>query len=239
MHATSPTASPNLLLASLSSSDRGLLQAHLQPVTLALRQVLEKPDKRVHAVYFPEAGFASVVAVQTDDTQVEVGLIGREGMTGLTIVLGNHRAPHATYMQAAGKGQCIKAVELRKAMQASPSLRGVLLKYVQVFMVQTAHTAVANARAKIEERLARWILMAHDRLDGMSLPLTHEFLSLMLGVRRAGVTEALHVLEAEKLIRSARGEVVVLNRKGMERKAGHAYGAPEAELRRLLGRAEG
>jgi len=81
--------------------------------------------------------------------------------------------------------------------------------------------------------------MAHDRLDGRSLPLTHEFLSLMLGVRRAGVTEALHALEARKLIRSARGEVVVLNRKGMERKAGHAYGAPEAELRRLLGRAEG
>jgi CRP-like cAMP-binding protein len=238
MHATSSSASPNLLLASLSSSDRGRLQAHLQPVTLALRQVLEQPDKRVDAVYFPEAGFASVVAIQADDTHVEVGLIGREGMTGLTIVLGNHRAPHATYMQAAGQGQCIKATELRKAMQASPSLQGALLKYVQVFMVQTAHTAVANARARIEERLARWILMAQDRLDGKSLPLTHEFLSLMLGVRRASVTEALHALEALKLIRSARGEVVVLNRKGIERKAGNAYGAPEAEFRRLIGRAE-
>ena len=237
MHATSPSPSPNLLLASLSSSDRGRLQAHLEPVTLALRQVLEKPDKRVDAVYFPEAGFASVVAVQSDDTHVEVGLIGREGMTGLTIVLGNHRAPHSTYMQAAGHGQRIKTVELRKAMQASPSLQGLLLKYVQVFMVQTAHTAVANARAKIEARLARWILMAHDRLDGMSLPLTHEFLSLMLGVRRAGVTEALHALEALKLIRSGRGQIVVLNRKGIESKAGDAYGAPEAELRRLLGRA--
>jgi CRP-like cAMP-binding protein len=141
-------------------------------------------------------------------------------------------------MQAAGQGQCIKAVELRKAMQASPSLQGALLKYVQVFMVQTAHTAVANARAKIEARLARWILMAQDRLDRTSLPLTHEFLSLMLGVRRASVTEALHALEALKLIRSARGEVVVLNRKGIERKAGNAYGAPEAEFRRLIGRAE-
>jgi CRP-like cAMP-binding protein len=235
MPATSPSRSPNLLLASLSSSDRGLLQAHLQPVTLALRQVLEKPDKRVDIVYFPEAGFASVVAVQADDTKVEVGLIGREGMTGLTIVLGNHRAPHSTYMQAAGRGQRIKTVELRKAMQASPSLRGVLLKYVQVFMVQTAHTAVANARATIEERLARWILMAHDRLDGLSLPLTHEFLSLMLGVRRAGVTEALHALEARKLIRPRRGEIAILNRKGIERTAGDAYGAPEAEFRRLIG----
>jgi CRP-like cAMP-binding protein len=235
MHATSPSPSPNLLLASLSSSDRGLLRAHLEPVTLAFRQVLEQPDKRVDTVYFPEAGFASVVAIQSDQTQVEVGLIGREGMTGLTIVLGNHRAPHSTYMQAAGRGQCIKTPALRKAMQASPSLRGVLLKYVQVFMVQTAHTAVSNARAKLEQRLARWILMAHDRLDGVSLPLTHEFLSLMLGVRRAGVTEALQALEGLKLIRSGRGQIVVLNRKGIERKAGDAYGAPEAEFRRLIG----
>jgi CRP-like cAMP-binding protein len=233
--ATSPSPSPNLLLASLSSSDRGLLQPHLEPVTLSLRRVLEQPDKRVNAVYFPEAGFASVVAVQANNTQVEVGLIGREGMTGLTIVLGNHRAPHATYMQAAGKGQCIKAVQLRKAMAASPSLHGLLLKYVQVFMVQTAHTAVANARANIEARLARWILMAHDRLDGKSLPLTHEFLSLMLGVRRAGVTEALHALEVRKLIRPRRGEIVVLNRQGIERTAGDAYGAPEAEFHRLIG----
>jgi CRP-like cAMP-binding protein len=239
MHATSSSPSPNLLLASLASSpDLHLLQAHLAPVTLALGQVLETPDKRVDAVYFPEAGFASVVAVQKGDTKVEVGLIGREGMTGLTIVLGNHRAPHETYMQAAGRGQCIKTPALRKAMQASPSLQGLMLKYVQVFMVQTAQTAVANARAKIEERLARWILMAHDRLDGASLPLTHEFLSLMLGVRRAGVTEALHALEALKLIRSGRGQIVVLNRKGIERKAGNAYGAPEAEFRRLIGRAE-
>jgi CRP-like cAMP-binding protein len=102
-------------------------------------------------------------------------------------------------------------------------------------MLQTAHTAIANARATIEARLARWILMAHDRLDAVSLPLTHEFLALILGVRRAGVTEALHALEAQKLIRSARGQVVVLNRKGIERKAGDAYGGPEAELRRLIG----
>jgi CRP-like cAMP-binding protein len=235
MLAISPSPSRNLLLASLSSSDLGLLRPHLGPVNLALRYVLEKPDKRVEAVYFPEAGFASVVAVQAKGIQVEVGLIGREGMSGLTIVLGNHRAPHSTYMQAAGQGQRISTVELRKAMEKSASLRGLLLKYVQVFMVQTAHTAIANARAKLDERLARWILMAHDRLDDKSLPLTHEFLALMLGVRRAGVTEALHALRGQKLIESARGAIVVLNRKGIERVAGAAYGVPEAEYRRLIG----
>jgi CRP-like cAMP-binding protein len=230
-----PPSSRNLLLASLSPADLGSLLPHLGPVDLPLRHVLEKPDKRVDAVYFPEAGFASVVAVQAKGPQVEVGLIGREGMSGLTIVLGNHRSPHSTYMQAAGEGQRIGTAELRKAMQQSASLHGSLLKYVQVFMTQTAHTAIANARAKLEERLARWILMADDRLDGKILPLTHEFLSLMLGVRRAGVTEALHALEAQNLIQPARGEVVVLNRKGIERKAGASYGVPEAEYRRLIG----
>jgi CRP-like cAMP-binding protein len=218
----------------MSPSDFQLLQPDLEPVNLALRQVLERPDRRVDAVYFPEAGFASVVAVQANNTKVEVGLIGREGMSGLTIVLGNHRSPHSTYMQTAGRGQRIGAAKFRNAMQASASLQGLLLKYVQAFMVQTAHTAISNARAKLEQRLARWLLMAHDRLDGDSLPLTHEFLSLMLGVRRAGVTETIHALVTEKLIRSARSEIIVLDRKGLEQRAGESYGVPEAELRRLL-----
>jgi len=235
MLATSSSSSRNLLLASLSSTDLALLQPLLEPVTLALRFVLEKPDKHVDAVYFPEGGFASVVAVQARGAQVEAGLIGREGMSGLTIVLGNDRSPHSTYMQAGGCGQRISTVELRKAMQESASLQGSFLRYAQAFMVQTAHTAIANARAKLDERLARWILMAHDRLDDKSLPLTHEFLALMLGVLRAGVTEALHALKARKLIQSARGAIVVLNRKGIERMAGAAYGTPEAEYRRLIG----
>jgi CRP-like cAMP-binding protein len=235
MLATSPSTPRNLLLASLSSADLGLLLPNLEPVVLALRYVLEKPNKRVDAVYFPESGFASVVAGQAKLAEVEVGLIGREGMTGLTIVLGNHSSPHSTYMQAAGHGRRIKTAELRKAMQESGSLQAALLRYVQVFMAQTAHTAIANARAKLDERLARWILMADDRLEGNSLPLTHEFLALMLGVRRAGVTEAIHALETRNLIQAARGQIMVLDRKGVERRAGASYGVPEAEYRRLIG----
>jgi CRP-like cAMP-binding protein len=235
MLAASPPAQRNLLLASLSAADLRPLLPRLEPVVLALRHVLEIPNKRVEAVYFPESGFASVVAGQAKQAEVEVGLIGREGMSGLTIVLGNHSSPHSTYMQAGGQGQRLRTTELRKAMQESPSLQASLLRYVQVFMVQTAHTAIANARAKLDERLARWILMADDRLDGASLPLTHEFLSLMLGVRRAGVTETIHALETLNLIKAARGEITVLDRKGVERKAGASYGVPEAEYRRLIG----
>ena len=182
-----------------------------------------------------EAGIASVVAVQSDETRVEVGLIGCEGMSGTAVVLGGDQSPHSTYMQVAGEGQRIAADELRKAMDASASLHSLLLKFVQVFMVQTAHTAIANARAHIDQRLARWILMAHDRTRDDTLPLTHEFLALMLGVRRAGVTEALQSLKRQKLIDNGRNQIMVLNRKGIERMAGKSYGMPEKEYRRLIG----
>jgi CRP-like cAMP-binding protein len=229
------SSSSNQLLASLSTNDFDLLEPDLKSVTLGLRKNLEKPNKRIDAVYFPESGFASVVAVQSSGKQVEVGLIGREGMTGLPIVLGNHRSPHATYIQAAGKGQCIPSAQLRKATRTSQSLRDSLLKYVQAFGVQTTHTAISNARARMDVRLARWLLMAHDRLGGDTLPLTHEFLSIMLGVRRAGVTDALNALRKQRLISYQRGKITVRDRKGMERTAGDAYGTPEAEYRRLIG----
>jgi CRP-like cAMP-binding protein len=228
-------SSDNRLLASLSTEDFDLLEPHLEVVTLGLRKSLERPNRRIDAVYFPEAGFASVVAVQSSGKEVEVGLIGREGMTGLPIVFGDHRSPHATYIQAPGTGTFMPATELRKAFQSSPSLRDSLLKFVQAFGVQTTHTAICNARSKLDVRLARWLLMAHDRIGEDTLRLTHEFLSLMLGVRRAGVTDALHGLREQGLISYGRGLITVENRKGMERKAGAAYGVPEAEYRRLIG----
>ena len=227
--------SSNRLLESLSTDDFDLLEPHLESVTLGLRKSLERPNRRIDAAFFPEAGFASVVAVQSNGKQVEVGLIGREGMTGLPIVFGNHRSPHATYIQAPGTGKCIAATELRKATQASVSLRDSLLKFAQAFGVQTTHTAVSNVQSRLDVRLARWLLMAHDRIGDDTLPLTHEFLSLMLGVRRAGVTEALHALRERGLISYARGQIALKDRKGLERAAGEAYGVPESEYRRLIG----
>jgi CRP-like cAMP-binding protein len=156
-------------------------------------------------------------------------------MSGSSIVLGDDRSPHSTDMQIAGKGHRITAVELRQAMRASESLHSLLLRYVQAFMIQTAHTAVANARAKLDARLARWILMAHDRVRGNTLGLTHEFLALTLGVRRAGVTEALRNLKSQELIKTGTGQIVVVDRKGIERRAKGAYGVPEAEFHRLIG----
>jgi CRP-like cAMP-binding protein len=225
----------NQLLASLSTDDLDLLEPHLASVTLGVRKPLETPNRRIEAVYFPESGFASVVAVQSNGKQVEIGLVGREGMTGLPIVFGNHRSPHSTYIQAAGTGKCISANELREATMSSLSLRNSLLKYAQAFGVQTSHTAISNAWAKMDVRLARWLLMAHDRIGDDALPLTHEFLSLMLGVRRPGVTDALNALRKQGLVSYQRGQITVRDRKGLERTAGDAYGIPEAEYRRLIG----
>jgi CRP-like cAMP-binding protein len=229
------SSSPNQLLSALTPDDFALLQPHLRRLDLALKTEIEYPHRPINAVYFMEAGIASVVAVQADSTMAEVGLIGYEGMSGTAVVLGGDRSPHSTYMQVAGAGQRIPANDLRKAMDASATLHAVLLKYVHVFMVQTAHTAITNARAHIDQRLARWILMAHDRTRDNTLPLTHEFLALMLAVRRAGVTEAVQSLKRQGLIDSRRNQLVMLNRKGVERAAGESYGAPEKEYSRLIG----
>ena len=224
----------NRLLAALKPADFQLLRPHLSPVTLKLRQELEQPNVKIEDLYFLDAGIASVVAVHKRKERVEIGLIGCDGMSGTAIVLGSRSPPHACYLQVAGKGQHISADALREAMDASKTLHELLLKYVQTFMVQTAHTAIANAQAKLHERLARWILMADDRVSDDVLPLTHEFLSLMLGVRRAGVSETLQSLARRRLIRAGRGEIAVLDRKGIERVAGDFYGVPEAEYRRLI-----
>jgi len=230
----SPTTESNRLLAALSASDQMRLEPHLTAVKLNLKQPLERPNKAIQDVYFIDSGIASVVAVQSDDTEVEIGLVGREGMTGSAVLLGGDRSPHSTYIQAVGSVRRIAADALREAVQESPTLARLLLNYVQSFMVQTAHTAVANARGRLPERLARWLLMAQDRIGGNTLPLTHEFLALMLGVRRAGVTETLHVLTRRRLIKPSRGQIEVLNRKGLESVAGGYYGLPEREYQRLL-----
>src|SRR5262249_39111293 len=130
--------------------------------------------------------------------------------------------------------QCISADDLRRAMAESGSLAAWLMRYAHVFAIQAGHTALANAHGKIEERLARWLLMAQDRVDGDELFLTHEFLAVMLGVRRAGVTTALHQLEAQALISTARGSVIVLDRAGLEESANGLYGVPETEFERLF-----
>jgi CRP-like cAMP-binding protein len=224
----------NRLLHKIGLEDWDLIGPHLEAVTLKDRQVIEVPSKPISHAYFLETGIASVVAVDAEDHRIEVGVIGFEGMTGVPLIMGDDRAQHSTYMQIGGTGHRVAQGILCNAIADSEGLRALMLKWAQGFMIQTAHTALANGRAKLEQRLARWLLMAHDRMIGDAVPLTHEFLAVMLGVRRAGVTVAIHGFERRGLVTTRRGQLTVVNRTGIEQIAGSFYGTPETELRRLL-----
>lgn len=203
-------------------------------VPLRVRDVLVHADRSIEHVYFPCHGLASVISSVNDGTRLEVGVFGRDGLSAPSLLLGVDRTPHETFIQVEGSGLRMDAAAFTDALNDSPTLHGELLKYVQVLTIQIAHTAVANGTHTIEERLARWLLMSHDRLDGDEVPLTHEFLALMLAVRRAGVTVATQALEGAGLIKAERGLITILDRAGLEDLADGSYGPPEAEYERLI-----
>lgn len=224
----------NRLLRALSPEDFALVGPHLEQVELPKRQVLIEPNQPIEYVYFPESGVASVVALNSDDRPVEIGIVGWEGLVGPSVVLGVDRTPHQSFFQMDGAGYRIAAPHLTQALGASPVLHDLLLRYIHVMTVQTAATAMSNGDSVLSERLARWLLMCHDRGDGDELALTHEFLSLMLAVRRPGVTEAIHLLEGTGIIRARRAHITILDRERLEETAGDSYGVPEAEYERLI-----
>lgn len=231
-----PSPLRNYLLAALLPDDLARLRPHLEPMAQVLGEMLGKAGHLVTHVLFPDAGIVSVIAVSPDgQRRIEVGLIGREGLVGSPVVLGTDLCPHETLVQADLQGVRVLADELRQAMADSPAMHGVLLRYVQAFATQTAHTALANAAHRMDQRLARWLLMCRDRLNGDELPITQLFLSRMLGANRPGVTEAVRSLANAGLIGHARGRITVLDRAGLEAAAGGSYGAPEAEYVRLFG----
>jgi CRP-like cAMP-binding protein len=226
--------SSNRLLQKVSEADCGLFQPHLEAVTLKINDVCIEPGAPITYVYFLEGGLSSSVMPDEPRGTAELGLQGYEGLIGVPAILGADQSPHKVFMEVGGPAQRIEVEPLRQAMDQSASLRKLLLLYAHVFLIQVGQTAYANARYTLDERLARWILMSADRL-GAHVSLTHEFLSFMLGVRRAGVTSALHMLEGEHLIKSTRAKIEVLDRGGIEKRAGRSYGVPEAEYERLIG----
>jgi CRP-like cAMP-binding protein len=224
----------NGLLRALSRDDRELLWPALERVELQRGHVLESPGRSAGCAFFIETGLASVVA-QSPDRSYCMGVVGNDGMTGLDILLDAQRSVNESMVQAAGSALRIDSEALRRAFSESSSLRSVLLRYVHVFMVQISQTALTNVRAGLVERLARWILMSHDRFQRDDLTVTHDFISLMLGVRRQGVTMSMHILEGEHLIKSTRDHIRVLDRGGLIAKAAGSYGVCEAEHERLIG----
>jgi CRP-like cAMP-binding protein len=225
----------NGLLAALPPDDFARLAPTLWPVRLDMKQVLHEPERPIEAVYFPEAGMVSLVARLEDGAGQEVGLVGREGVVGLAVALGAESVGTEALVQADGAALRVNADELRAAFEQSAALRTLLLRYAQVFLAQVTQTAACNGRHTVDERLARWLLMAHDRADGDEFVMTQEFMAMMLGVRRAGVSVAIGILQKAGVIGHAYGRVTILDRAGLEAASCECYGAVQRQFGRLLG----
>jgi CRP-like cAMP-binding protein len=225
----------NRLLNALASDDLQALLPHLEHVELKLRASLVDIDADIEYVHFIESGIASVVASSTDGERIEVGHIGWEGLSGTAVCLGVTVGSTETFMQVAGDGYRIRTADFAKLLTTNPTLRDLMLRYIYTQQIQVAYSALANARYDLRQRLARWLLMCHDRVDGDVLILTHEFLSLMLGVRRAGVTGEMHILEGMGLIKATRGSIRIIDRARTEELAAGSYGHPELVYDTLIG----
>lgn len=231
----SQSSTRNILLATMSAADFALLAPHLVRIALPVRLQLHEAGRKIEMVYFPEDGVISIVAIALDGKPCEVGLFGREGMSETATVLGTDHSPHEAYVQIAGaSGLRLPTAVLNKAFELSPTLRRHLLRYVQAMIIQLS-SSITAAGQTIDRRLARWLLMCHDRIGDDALRLTHEFIGMMLGVRRAGVTIAMRGLEDSGLIAHRRAKVVVLDRVRLEWLAAGGYGLAETEYQRLIG----
>ena len=223
----------NRVLAALAPDDFALLELKLERVPLDLLAILIEAHRPIQHVFFPESGIVSTIA-NTDEGSIEIGLVGREGVVGISIILGANQTPHTSLVQGAGEALRISADDLRIAIRDRPAIFRPLGLYTQSLIVQMGQTAYANATFGIEARLARWILMTKDRTDGNELVLTHDFLASMLGVRRPGVTTATHSLEGTGSIRARRGRITIRDREKLLELAGDAYQVAEDEYERLM-----
>ena len=230
-----PLASRNRLLASLAPDILAGLLPKLSRVTLAVRQPLYRGDAAIDAVYFIESGMASLVATLDDGMQAEVGVVGREGMLGISLLSGTDISFVDSMIQLAGSGLKMTIRDFRQELDANASFRALLLRYHEALYVQTMQTAACNGRHGLEQRLARWLLMAHDRADGDELSLTQDFMAMMLGVYRPSITVTAGILQRAGLIRYSAGRVTILDRASLEAASCECYGTVQRRFATLLG----
>lgn len=223
----------NKLLNLLPPDDLDRLRPLLEPVALRRRRTLFHPKSPLDAIYFIEEGLVSVLTQLDEDRAVEVWLTGREGMLGLPVILGSTKSPHRRMAQLGGVALRMGADRARAAMREMPTFSGLLLRYVHAVLIQTSQAGACNSAHRLEQRLARWLLAADDRCEHGSLPLTHDMLARMLGVRRAGVSESMQALDRAGLVRAARGRIQIRDRGGLERRLCHCYQVMNAEYQRM------
>ncbi|MBD1934052.1 MULTISPECIES: Crp/Fnr family transcriptional regulator [Cyanophyceae] len=225
----------NRLLAALPDAEYQRLFPNLDQVSLSLKQVLQEVGEPIEYVYFPQNAIVSALTTMADGSMIEVGLVGNDGVTGMPAALGDNIATTTAMVQLAGAGMRMKASVLKTEFGRGGVLQSLLLRYIQAQHAFVTQSAACNRLHYLEGRLARWLLLVCDRVGSNELQLTHEFLAQMLGVRRAGVTEAAHTLQQSGLIRYTRGNVTILNREDLEAASCECYEIINGEYARLLG----
>lgn len=227
-------ARSNRVLAALPRATLERMLPALQARPLTLRMILQEPGLPLAAVVFPLSGVASMLSTAATGRSVEIATIGCEGMVGLPLLLGGQSDAGEVFVQVAGQGLFMHAGPFKAWLAKEPALMRILLLYTQALLMQVAQCSACTSYHTMSERCARWLLQTHDRVRGDEFILTHEFLSLMLGVRRATVSEAANELQVSGLIRYHRGIVTVLDRAGLEQAACECYRLINREFRRLL-----
>ncbi len=226
----------NLLLEWMSPTDYELLRADLETVSLDVGTILARAGQPIDTICFLDGGLAGFLDVLPDGRRLAIGVIGREGVVGWPALMGNDRWPYDVEIRAKDcTARRLPVASLMAAVATSPSLRDLLLRFAGTFTAQMGRTIVSNLIHPVERRTARWILLYHDRVASDEIAMTHEELGNMLGVRRASITSALHILEGEKAIKGYRGRIIVRDRTALEAMAGDTYGFAEAEYQRLIG----
>lgn len=231
---TEAVPSTNLLLDALADKDREQLLNHCEHMELTIGEVLYRAREVIPHVYFPTGGFISLVA-SIDSTNLEVSLVGNEGIAGITLLLGVDTAPFTALVQGKGTALRISAPSFLRILEQSPELHRVLMRYLYVRISQLAQTAACTRFHLLEGRLARWLLMTQDRAHSDKLHITHVFLAYMLGVRRVGVTKAANMLQQRKLISYKRGDITILDRLGLEKISCGCYRSDKEIYKRILG----
>lgn len=227
-------AKTNRLLALLPEPDFSRIAADLALVVLPRGTVLAEPGQPVDFIYFLTGGVGSVVVHTPDGNRAEAGLFGREGYIPTAAVAGLRESPHEVIVQIDAEALRMGFDAFQSLMEEDPPFRRLSLRAIEVFAIQLAYTAASNAIHDVNVRLARWLLMYHDRIGDDEIRLTHDVMAIMLAVRRSSVTIALHILEGHRLVRAGRGIVTIRNRKGLELFAHDAYGQPETAFHRLM-----
>ena len=224
----------NDLLAALPDAEWRRWLPHLEAVDLSLGRVLYESGATLSHVYFPTTAIVSLLYVMEDGASAEIGVVGKEGIVGVSLFMGGESTPSRAVVQSAGHGFRMRSASLKDEFSRSSSVLHLLLRYTQALITQMAQTAVCNRHHSLDQQLCRWLLLSLDRLEGSELVMTQELIANMLGVRREGVTEAALALQKAGLIRYARGRITVLDRSGLEERSCECYAVVKKEYDRLL-----